>query len=231
VFAVADGLGGHALGEVASRIAVETFITAWRSFDRADPVKAMRQSMRMANAAVLEEAAAPGRHGMGTTMTALSLHGDQAVIGHAGDSRAYHLTATSCVQLTADHSRVAEMLRMRLISPAQAVHHPARSQLTRSLGADPLLQIDITRHRYQVGDGFVLCSDGMWDEVGGQDMSEMWAGQADDDDAGRRLATTLVSTAIERGSADNVSAVVVIIRKDGPPPQRHAQGLFRRGRS
>ncbi len=134
------------------------------------------------------------------------------------------------MQLTADHSRVAEMLRMRLISPAQAVRHPARSQLTRSLGADPLLQIDIVRHRYQRGDGFVLCTDGMWDEVGGPDMTELYAGEELEDESGPRFAAALVGRAIARGSADNVSAVVVITREKGPALQRRGQGLFRRGR-
>jgi serine/threonine protein phosphatase PrpC len=232
IFVVADGMGGHAVGEVASRTAVDALLASWRSNLRGDAGKTMRASMRVANTAVFDGSAAPGRAGMGTTMTALTLGESEAIVGHVGDSRAYHLSAGSCVQLTTDHTRVEELLRMRLITPAQAVHHPARSQLTRSLGADPLVQIDIVRCRFEPGDCFVLCSDGMWDEVGGPDMTAMWAGHDIDDDAGRRLAGQLVALAIDRGSADNVSAMVVIAHPERPTgSRRDGRTLFRRGRS
>ena len=231
LWVVADGMGGHAAGEVASKLAVDTVMEAWTAGSPAPPAS-LRGAVRQANVAV-HDAGMESRHrGMGTTLTALTLAGRDAVIAHVGDSRAYLVRRQQCTQLTTDHSRVAELLRMRLISPEQAADHPARSMLTRSLGADMIVQVDLVKQSIETGDVFVLCSDGLWDMVGRNDVADISAAIGSDDlptpvDAARRL----VHTAIKRGAADNVTAVVVRVTSDGAIPAAGARrSLFRRGR-
>ncbi len=106
-----------------------------------------------------------GPQGMGTTLLGLVLAGTEAMVAHVGDSRAYLARGETCTQLTNDHSRVGEMLRMRMITAEQAANHPARSQLTRSLGGDPFVQVDLVRQAVVRHDTLVLCTDGLWDVV------------------------------------------------------------------
>src|SRR5205085_5096953 len=186
LFVVADGMGGHAAGEVASRLAVETVLTTWQSSGSGPAHQRLRSAVRAANVAVYDAGQDAERRGMGSTLTALALAGKEAVIAHAGDSRAYLVRDRQASQLTADHSRVGEMLRMRLITAEQAARHPARSMLTRSLGTDPVLQIDLTRQPAELGDIFVLCSDGLWDVVARGEIATIATGEpAGDDDASR----------------------------------------------
>jgi PPM family protein phosphatase len=212
LFVVADGMGGHAAGEVASRIAVETVLDAWVAGSETAPRQALRAAARAANSAVFEASFDHARRGMGTTLTALALAGGEALIAHVGDSRAYQVRDGQCSQLTSDHSRVAEMLRMRLISPEQAANHPARAMLTRSLGGEPAVQVDLVRTDAMPGDVFVLCSDGLWDLVSRRDIIE--ATGADVESAAERL----LALALERGAPDNVSVVVVRINPDASLP-------------
>jgi protein phosphatase len=170
---------------------------------------------------------------MGTTITALTLAGREAVIAHVGDSRAYLVRGDQCTQLTTDHSRAAELLRMRLITPEQAADHPARSMLTRSLGADMMVSVDIVKQPVARNDVFVLCSDGMWDMVSRPDIAHIVGGIGSDDlptpaEAARRLT----ETAIKRGATDNVTALVVRITSDQPIAAGAARrSFFRRGRA
>jgi len=226
LFVVADGMGGHAAGEVASRLAAETVIEGWSAPQAQMGVTGMRSVVRAANLAVHQAATEPGRAGMGTTLTALSFDGGTAAIAHVGDSRAYLVRGDSCVQLTSDHSRVGEMLRMRLLTPEQAANHPMRSQLTRSLGADLLVQIDLVREPAQLGDTFVLCSDGLWDVVSRTDITNVVA--TNDGEQPGTVASRLVDLALERGTADNVSAVVVTVTASPPIAPEGRRSFFRR---
>jgi protein phosphatase len=153
---------------------------------------------------------------MGSTLTALTLTGEEAIVAHVGDSRAYLIRGDACLQLTSDHSRVGEMLRMKLISPEQAAVHPARSQLTRSLGSTPGLQVDLVRHDVEPGDVFILCTDGLWGDVAQQELLEasrsLGSGLVD----GVGAATGLVALAVSREAADNITAVVVHVRAELP---------------
>ena len=167
LFVVADGMGGHAAGEVASRVAVEAALESWATrIRRPRRSKVLRErDPQPPTSRCYDAALAPGRRGMGTTLVALTVAGHEAVIGHVGDSRAYLVRDAECTQLTADHSRVGEMLRMQLITPEQAAKHPARSQLTRSLGGDLGVQVDLARQPVEQADTIVLCTDGLWDVV------------------------------------------------------------------
>jgi serine/threonine protein phosphatase PrpC len=232
VWVIADGMGGHAAGEVASRLAAETFVGDWASGTPSAPAAALRSGARAANTAVCDAGMDSGRRGMGTTLCALTLAGTEALVANVGDSRAYRVRDGDCAQLTTDHSRVAEMLRMRMITPEQAAVHPARSMLTRSLGADLMVQVDIVKEPVQQGDTFVLCSDGLWDVVGRSDLAEV-AGAIGTDAVPTPVvaAQQLVDMAIGRGTTDNVTAVVVRITSDRPIPAAGGRRLFfRRGR-
>ena len=206
LFVLCDGMGGHAAGEVASRMAVESVLTTWTSSSPSPTQQAIRSSIRQANSVVFGASLDVATHGMGTTCTALAFSGREGYIGHVGDSRCYGVHHGQCSQLTADHSRVGEMLRMRLITPEQAANHPARSQLTRSLGGAPGVQVDVVRTPVHKDDSFVLCCDGVWDLVSRQEIADACAL---DDIA--QAADHLIELSLERGARDNVSVIVVRI--------------------
>jgi protein phosphatase len=209
LFVVCDGMGGHAAGEVASRMAVETVLTTWTTSSPAPTQQAVRSAIRQANSSVFAASLDAETRGMGTTCTALALSGKEGYVGHVGDSRCYLVHRGQCSQLTADHSRVGEMLRMRLISPEQAANHPARSQLTRSLGAAPGVQVDIVRTPIHSGDSFVLCSDGVWDLVSRQEIAEACSLEAV-----AESAESLISLSLDRGAPDNVTVLVVRVTSE-----------------
>jgi protein phosphatase len=232
LFVVADGLGGHAAGEVASRTAVETALTVWADGSPAAPHQALRAAVRKANVAVFDAAIEAHRRGMATTFTALTLAGREAIIGHVGDSRCYLVRGDACSQLTNDHSRVGEMLRAGLLSPEHAANHPARSMITRTVGGEPSVQVDLIREGTEAGDTFVLCSDGLWDVVARHEMAEVAAvigttampTVADAADA-------LIDLALQRKTSDNVTVLVVRVTTDRPVPAAGSRrSFFRRGR-
>ena len=230
IFLVADGLGGHAAGEVASRLAGDTVLNAWRKTKAGPPRPTLRDIARAANTAVYDASLESGRRGMGTTLTALTLAGHEAVVAHVGDSRAYLVRKDVCRQLTADHSRVGEMLRMKLITPEQAAKHPARSQLTRSLGGDPAVQIDLVTTDVAEHDTFIVCSDGLWDSVSRQEMTAV-ARRIGDEAVPTPVeaANMLVDLALKRDAPDTVTVIVVRVSSSRPiPPAGTRRGFFRR---
>ncbi|MGH2719224.1 MAG: PP2C family protein-serine/threonine phosphatase [Actinomycetota bacterium] len=226
LFVVADGMGGHAAGEVASRIAVNTMLAQWSSGGGAAHQR-LRSAVRAANVAVFDASHEAGRRGMGSTLTALAVSGREVAIGHVGDSRCYLVRQGQASQLTADHSRVGEMLRMRLITAEQAARHPARSMLTRSLGTDPTVQPDLIRHPAEVGDTYVLCSDGLWDSVGRAEIAEIVTGGEEAGATAPAQATAaLIELALKRDAPDNVTVAVIRLLGLGNPPA--GRRLFRR---
>jgi PPM family protein phosphatase len=232
VFVVCDGLGGHAAGEVASRTAVDALIGAWTTGTPGAPHAALRSAVRQANLTVYDAAQEKGKRGMSTTCTALTLAGREAIVAHVGDSRCYLVRDDEVSLITTDHSRVGEMLRAGLLSPEQAANHPARSMITRAVGTDPIVQVDLVRQPTSAGDTFVLCSDGLWDVVARHEIGEIAAGIGTTAlptvvDATERL----VDLALERGTPDNVTVLVVRVTTDRPIPAAGGRrGLFRRGR-
>ncbi|MHB8465148.1 MAG: PP2C family protein-serine/threonine phosphatase [Acidimicrobiales bacterium] len=230
LWVVCDGMGGHAAGEVASRLAAETVIASWSGGSPGAPASAIRTAVRAANTAICEAGMESGRRGMGTTVCAMTLAGTDAYIANVGDSRCYRVRDGQCDQLTTDHSRVADMLRMRMITPEQASDHPARAMLTRSLGADLVVQVDVIKEDVRQGDTFVLCSDGLWDVVARTDIAAVTQliGTTETPTPAA-AAARLVDTAIERGTTDNVTAVVIQITSDRPiPASTGRRSLFRR---
>jgi len=212
LFVVCDGMGGHEAGEVASKLAVETLVENWVGHTGGNSHQVLRAAVRSANSMVFSASLDAATRGMGTTLTSLAIVGGEAIVGHVGDSRCYRVRAGQCEQLTADHSRVGEMLRMRLITPEQAKNHPARSQLSRSLGGEPAVQVDIVRNPIVPKDSFVLCCDGVWDLVSMREIAQATAKGAIDG------AEEIIAMALDRGAHDNVTVVVVVMSADIPMP-------------
>ncbi len=231
LFVLADGMGGHAAGEIASRVAVETVLQRWTEGSGGQPHQALRAAVRDANAAVYDAAMDESRRGMGTTMTALTLSAREAIIAHIGDSRAYLVRGGHCTQLTADHSRAAEMVRMKLITPEQAANHPARSMLTRSLGGEPAVQVDIIKNPIENNDVLVLCSDGLWDLVSRAEIAEVCTALGGPGfPTPNEAAAHLVDLANKGGAPDNSSVLVIRIPSPLPfPPTPARRSFFRRG--
>jgi protein phosphatase len=157
--------------------------------------------MQQANLAVLNHGHDhPDCFNMQSTMSAIAIQFDRLLLAHVGDCRVFRVRGGGIQQLTTDHTRVTEMLRMRLITPEQALRHPARSMLTRSLGADLILQVDAMRDRVQTDDTYVVCTDGLWNEVSSEEMRRI-AIELPGDLACERL----VQLGADRGAADNMT--------------------------
>ena len=201
LYAIADGMGGHRGGEVASRTAIEALRAGVAS---GQPVN---DAIVQANRAVIERAAGDDElTGMGTTMTALVVAGGrQLLIGHVGDSRAYLLHDGAMRRITDDHSLVEELVREGRLTPEQAESHPQRAIVTRALGVDPDVDVDLYTIEVSVGDRIVLCSDGLTTMVRERDVERLARSEADP----QRAAEVLVEAANRAGGEDNTSVVVV----------------------
>ena len=199
--AVADGMGGHRAGEVASATALEALRAAVAS---GEP---LREAIEGANEAVLEKSESDhALQGMGTTLTAGMLGTDGSLmVGHVGDSRAYLVRDGELRQITDDHSLVEEMVRGGELTPEQAELHPQRSIITRALGIEPQVDVDVYPIELQPGDRILLCSDGLTTMVRPEEIANIVRREADP----RRAAQLLVDAANAAGGEDNVTAVII----------------------
>ena len=210
VFAVADGLGGHQGGEVASAAAVEP-LAALDGREFAEPgeaAEALAAAIREGNAAILERAAGdPGLWGMGTTVTAAALAGERHLqLAHVGDSRAYLLRDGSLEQLTTDHTVVGALVRRGRLTPEQAAIHPERSILTRAVGLDPRVPVDTPDPvELRDGDQVLLCSDGLTEAVDDDRITELLSAGAD----GEAACRSLIDAANAAGGPDNITVVLL----------------------
>lgn len=202
LFAVADGMGGHAAGEVASEIAVN--VLAERAPAHPDS-ETLGQAVEEANRAIIRAAhEGRGREGMGTTMTAAMLEGERLIIAQVGDSRAYLLHQGKIQQLTRDHSLMADMIEAGQLTPEEARSHPNRSVITRALGSDPHTQPDLYEINVETGDRLLVCSDGLSGMLRDQDIEATLARVHDP----QRCASQLVNEAIAAGGHDNITVIV-----------------------
>ncbi len=202
LFAVADGMGGHAAGEVASEIAVR--VLSELAPEHPDG-EALGRAIEEANRAVIQAAReGRGRQGMGTTMTAAMLEGERLVIAQVGDSRAYLLHQGKLQQLTRDHSLMADMIEAGQLTPEEARTHPQRSVITRALGSDAHLHPDIYEINVETGDRLLICSDGLSGMIF-DDQIESTLRRVQDP---QRCASQLVNEAIAAGGHDNVTVIV-----------------------
>ena len=213
LFAVADGMGGHVGGETAAQTAIDAFRTTFASQRSAD---ALADAVRQANLAVWEASRAhAGLRGMGTTLTAVALvtvdgKEDLAVV-NVGDSRSYLYQDGELSQLTADHSLVEEMVRSGELTAEEASVHPQRHILTRALGIDADVEVDVWHVPPHVGDRILLCSDGLINEVGDDEIASVLGQHRDPEDA----AQALVHQARDAGGNDNITVVIVDVVDDG----------------
>lgn len=207
LLAVADGMGGHADGEVASALAVDTLRQAFSGEAGTDPALTLKQAFRKANEAVWARGAESADGGrMGTTLTAAVLKGRYATVASVGDSRAYLLRNRGLTQVTKDHTLVAEQVAQGVVKPADARNHPQRNILTHALGTRAKLDTRLPPV-YELtllpGDRLLLCSDGFFDVLEDRDYADaLLAAPAAD------AVRALVALATGRGATDNVSAVV-----------------------
>jgi PPM family protein phosphatase len=204
LFMVADGMGGAAAGEIASRIAAEAFAEV--DLIRVQSVDALQNAIRVANARIQERAADdPELAGMGTTAIAALVGQDGRVaFGHVGDSRAYLLRDGELRRLTEDHSLVAELVAGGQLSEEEAAGHPQRSVITRALGAEETVRVDTFVLDPEPGDVVLLCSDGLNTMVSDTRIAELLAA----DEPAERIVNRLIKAALEGGGEDNVTAIV-----------------------
>jgi protein phosphatase len=212
LYAVADGMGGAQAGEVASQLAVAVLaeLLAETPPDDESAAALLAEAAAEANSRIYAAASADtARSGMGTTLTALLLRDDHALLAHIGDSRAYLLRGDTLTQLTQDHSLVAEMVRDGRLAADEARLHPYRSILSRALGTESEAEVDELQVDLLPGDVLLLCSDGLSGPVP-TDRLHKGLAAGDPEKAARRL----VDEALRQGGPDNVTVVVVQILED-----------------
>ena len=209
---VADGMGGHSAGEVASQLAADVVSRLYYE-TRAEPGQALRRAVEEANRQINEAAAADeSKHGMGTTCTALALRGDEAFAAHVGDSRLYMLRGGQLYQLSEDHSAVMEMVKLGIITKEQARTHEDKNVILRALGTSPEVEVStVEPFAVREGDQYLLCSDGLYDLVPDDEISSVLAGAEDVHAAGERL----IALARERGGHDNITVGIIAIMPEG----------------
>lgn len=202
LFAVADGMGGHEAGEIASEITVNTLAELVPSHLDAEGLTA---AVEAANYNVIK---APrqgiGRDGMGTTLTAAMLEGERLLIAQVGDSRAYLLHKGNLQQITRDHSLMADLIEAGQLTPEEARYHPNRSVITRAIGSDIHMRPDIYELNVCAGDRLLICSDGLSSMVSDQEIASIMRSHSNP----QHCADELVSAALENGGADNVTVIV-----------------------
>ena len=206
LFAVADGMGGAAAGEVASGIFVETAASLFdRAFAEEESFARVQEAFRLANERMFEHVTAhPAAQGMGCTAELLAISGDRYVVGHVGDSRTYLFRQGELRQITKDHSLVQQQVDQGFISAAEAKRHAMKNIVLRALGTDPALSLDLIRGRVLPQDIFLLCSDGLTDMVDDDAIREILASvRPITDKAGQ-----LIESAKAAGGRDNVTVVL-----------------------
>ena len=219
LFVVADGLGGHAAGEVASRIVVERmaqFVEETQEKDRTWPLEydtrlgfdgnRLKAALLLADQAITDDIQRnPDRETMGSTVVACLLHGSKVTLAHVGDSRAYLLNPEGIQQLTRDHSWVAEQVANGILTPSEARTHPFRNVITQALGSGGDLEVEVQEFELGELDRLLLCSDGLSGMVSDSQIWDIVA-QAPDLQA---AVEALITTARENGGEDNITAVLI----------------------
>jgi protein phosphatase len=227
LFAVADGMGGHAAGDIASATAVEV-IQQHRDEIRADHPDSLATAIREANRAIWDRAAnEPTLHGMGTTCTMILIDGTSALVAHVGDSRAYHFRNGQLRQITDDHTLVGRLVREGKLQPEDAARHPQRSMVTRALGVDADVEVDNLTVELEHGDRLIICSDGLTGMVSEPEISEVLESETDP----QRASAVLVERANQAGGEDNITVIVIDVGAEqaaAPPVAEHRSDLGER---
>ncbi len=225
---VADGMGGHSAGEVASRLAVDVVTRAYYE-DGGDARSALEKAFHEANREIHKAAENDAsKNGMGTTCTALVLQNGTAISAHVGDSRLYLIRQGSIYLMTEDHSAVMEMVKAGLITLEQARHHPEKNVILRAMGSHPEVEVTTWQEPFPVkaGDRFLLCSDGLYDLVEDEEIKSIVMLSAP-----QTACESLIALAKERGGHDNITVGVVSLKPEGeadprPVPETRQSEVF-----
>jgi protein phosphatase len=203
---VADGMGGHLAGEIASQLAVRVFDRGIGSNDGSvNPRDLLKKLAQEANQEIFSYASSnPGCEGMGTTLTAALVYHQRVFLVHVGDSRAYLIRPGKIRRITADHSVVEELLRWGAISEEEALHHPYRNMLTRALGTETTVKLDLIEETFHPGDYLLLCTDGLTNLVTDQEIYAM----VEHSLSIQMSLDKMVDLALSRGGQDNITVVL-----------------------
>lgn len=216
---VADGMGGHASGEVASQMAVELISRIYYQESK-DSGEALKYAVEEANRQIFEASLTDeSLRGMGTTCTALVLRNGSAFAAHVGDSRLYMVRAGEIYLMTEDHSAVMEMVKHGLITMEEARHHADKNVILRALGTAPEVEVSVWEKPFPVreGDQYLLCSDGLYDLIEDREIKQAIISAPDPHAAGENL----IALAKERGGHDNITVGIISLR---PAGQAEAKG-------
>jgi len=208
LYGIADGMGGFAHGGIASVLALETLFETFYNGGLRPPLQRLKQGIQDANLGVYQTASRMGVGRMGTTLTAVHLAGHTLSVVHVGDSRAYLIRAGEATCLTHDHTRVGELVRMKLLSPDKVRTHSQRSVLNKCLGLELFVQPDVFSMPVQIDDQIVLCTDGVWGHIEDRDFARLAATE-------NRLEAfnqVVLNEALRRGSDDNLSLLSLRFR-------------------
>ena len=217
-FAVADGMGGHNGGDIASQMSVKIMPEYVAAHAKTEPDTLMRELIQKVNEEILKKAQAnPDLQGMGTTVSAIYFSGPQLFIGNVGDSRVYMINNQNIYQMTRDHSFVQEKLNMGIYTREEAVKDPQKNVLVRSVGFDPDINVDVFHYRICKNDLFLICSDGLHGKVSDGDIlhivrknipnpAEATKGQLED------AVYDLIRQANDNGGQDNISVIIAVAK-------------------
>jgi protein phosphatase len=213
LFAVADGMGGHAAGQIAAEMALKTIGDSYFSSARGAPEDALKLAIVKANTEVFDTARAiPSRKGMGCTIVLAAVVGEEVAIAWAGDSRIYRIREGRAEQLTEDHSWVREQVRSGALTEAEAERSPYRNIITRCLGPEPAVTPEARREPLRAGDILVLCSDGLTGVVSDDDIAEIVSSRPP-----TFACKDLIGLANRRGGPDNITAAIIRVDGDAAP--------------
>jgi PPM family protein phosphatase len=208
MFAIADGVGGHDLGEVASRTAVECVLDGFRGSVAGESHRALLNRLILsANTRIVDAGHVVGAN-MATTIVACALRYDRATIAHVGDSRCYLIRRGQAAQLTRDHTVANDQFRLGILSASELERAETRHVLSRSLGSELIVKPDVAEHQVFAGDILLLCSDGLHGSITGDEMASILGSQAELKVGAQRL----VNLANERDGSDNISALIIRVR-------------------
>ncbi len=206
LFLVADGMGGHAAGDYASRFTVEKIVEYIGQSGGQEPVAVMKDAVMDTNRRLLQEASKdPNKAGMGTTSVAATVKGDKLYTANVGDSRLYIINHESITQITRDHSLVEEMVRMGEMDKADAKHHPDKNIITRAIGVMPEVAADFFETGLSPEDIILMCSDGLTNEISDDEIRRIVLGQRDIVEKAEKL----IDIANENGGKDNITVVLI----------------------
>lgn len=217
IFIVADGMGGHAAGEVASEMAVEILrdqLSTLRDLHDRNAADKVMNALRGANLAIYNRTVTEtDKQGMGTTASVLIVSGRRYLIGQVGDSRIYLLRDGALRQLTKDHSYVQEQVDAGFLTPEQARYHPYSNVITRCVGASDDVEPDTYAGETRDGDLFLVASDGLTGMVDDRRLQQLLSARAEP----QRIVDSLIAEANGRGGLDNITAIIVLVRATGAP--------------